>query len=193
MKSTRFSRPLAAAALGLALVSLGACATASRPAQMTIAQGSVAPVQPGDPAYHAIRVARVEGGSRTNPLWISNISNEDFKTALENSLDALGYLATDASKATIELVANLTKLNQPFAGLDMTVTSTVQYTAKAVDGQKLVFEDKVAAAGTAKFGDALIGAERLRKANEASIRENIVEFTRRFREGVAKPGTVAAR
>ena len=75
--------------------------------------------------------------------------------------------------------ASLIDLKQPLAGFDLTVTSRVRYTVTR-DSQT-VFDETVAATGTASMGQSLMATERLRKANEASIRENIKAFLTRFR------------
>jgi hypothetical protein len=51
---------------------------------------------------------------------------------------------------------------------------------------RLIFDDTVAATGTAKMGEALIGSDRLRLANEYAVRENIKAFIERFRTHTAR-------
>ncbi len=187
------SHSLIRAAKGVAvsagLLALTACATASLPSQMVSAPGAVAPAASGDGAYQRVRVGAVSGGSETNPLWMSNVSNGDFRTALESSLRGVNYLSDDPSKANLEVTASIVDLQRPMAGIDMSVTSKIRYTAKPVGGGAAVFDDTVAATGTAKFGEALLAVERLRKANEASISANITEFIKRFRESLKTQGT----
>lgn len=84
-----------------------------------------------------------------------------------------GYTAADASKAKYSIDANLQDLKQPVFGLTFDVVSTVLYTVTA-DGKQSQFP--VVATGTATTSDAFIGIERLRLANERSIRENIKTF-----------------
>ncbi len=175
---------LTAGLLALALTTLGACASGARSTEMAVAAGAVAPVAPGAPGYHQIVVAGVQGGTETNPLWESEVSDHDFQVALENSLRAANYLADDPTTATMALTASLVQLKQPLVGLDMSVTSRVRYSAVGKDG-KTTFDDTVAATGTGKFGDAIIGVERLRLANEASIRENIKSFLQRLGDALA--------
>ena len=167
-------------AVGGGLLTLAACASASMPSQMVAAPGAVSGVAAGDPGYKQLRVGNVQGGSETNPMWMSNVSSTDFKTALEASLRALNYLADDGSQAKIEVSANIVDLQRPMAGIDMSVTSKVRYSALPATGGAPVFDETLAATGTAKFGEALLGVERLRKANEASIRANIEIFVKRL-------------
>jgi hypothetical protein len=162
-------------------LSLTACASGAGTAEMTVAAtSSVASVNAGQPGYQALTVTDVTGGTKTNPLWASKVSSEDFKAALEASLKAKGYLAADGSSAKIKVSAALVGLKQPMAGLDMSVTSQVHYVVtNAATGAK-IFDDLVANTGTATMGEALIGAERLKKANEHSIQGNIESFINRL-------------
>ena len=154
-------RARAWAAMTLAAASLAACAEGARAGSMALTN-SVAPrLAATDPGYKAFRVAHVDGGGKTNPLWESSVSSEDFQTALEYSLGAMDLLADDPASAKNEITANLQDLERPLAGLDMTVTSKVHYSAKSTADQKIIFDDVVAASGTAKFGDALYGPQRL--------------------------------
>jgi hypothetical protein len=176
------------AAMALAAASLAACAEGARPDSMAFTTG-VSPVAATDPAYKAFRVAHVDGGSKTNPLWESNVSSEDFEKALENSLRAYGFLADDPKSAKTEITANLQELQRPLAGLDMTVTSRVHYSAKSTADQKVIFDDVVAASGTAKLSDTLLGVQRLQFANEAAMRENIKAFIDRLRKALGQVRT----
>ena len=137
-----------------------------------------------DPSYKTYRVAHVDGGTKTNPLWMSSVSSEDFRTALESSLKSVGLLADDPAAAKTEITANLQELQRPMIGLDMSVTSKVHYSAKTTADQKVVFDDTVAATGVAKFGEALLAVQRLQIANEAAMRENIKAFIERLRKAI---------
>lgn len=64
-------------------------------------------------------------------------------------------------------------------GLDATVTSTVPYTMTPVAGGK-PFSTPVIESFAATFADAALGVERLRLANEGSMRRNIETFIDRL-------------
>lgn len=181
-------------AAGLAAASLAACAEGARPDNMALTAGATPTISPADPNYKAFRVAHVDGGGKTNPLWMSSVSSEDFQKALENSLRGVGYLADDPATAKNEIIANLQDLQRPLAGLDMTVTAKVHYSAKSTADQKVFFDELVAASGTAKFGESLIAVQRLQLANEAAMRENIKAFIDRLTKagGQAKAAEAAA-
>jgi hypothetical protein len=180
--------------LGLALtgclVVTQGCAAGARSVQMT-ASSSIAPISPSDPGYKRFRVASAQGGSKTNPMWMSNVSNEEFMTALESSLRATNYLADQADQAKAEIVASLIALQRPMAGLNLSVTTQVRYSATEAGSEKVIFDDTVAATGTAKFGDSLIAVERLRLANEAAVKANIEAFIERLKEALAAKQTAS--
>jgi len=170
-------RRVATAAAAAALFGLAACATPSNPAKMTLPATPGLTAASGDVGYKSVTTVTVNGGTSTNPLWTSQVSDSDFQTALEGSLEAAGYMGNQGRPMTV--TASLIDLKQPMFGLDMAVTSRVRYSVTR-DGT-IVFDDTVAATGVAGMGEAFAGVERLRIANEKSIKENIREFLTRFR------------
>jgi hypothetical protein len=170
-------RRIAAAVAVSALVGLAACASPSRPEAMILGATPGLIAASGDLGYHSVTSVVVSGGSETNPMWTAQVSNSDLKTALEGSLAAAGYMGSDGRPMIV--TANMVELNQPMIGLDMSVTSRIQYSVTS-DG-RVVFNDTVSATGTATMGEAFAGVERLRLANEKSIQENIKQFITRFR------------
>lgn len=118
-------------------------------------------------------VRNVSGGKDTNPLWTSQVGTADFKSALDQSLDEVGYKAENQGAAEFLIDADLKDLDQPIFGLTFDVHSTVNYT---VDGNSTKKVLPISATGTATTKDAFIAIERLRIANEKSIRENIKAF-----------------
>ena len=83
-------RRIAAAGLLAALMGVAACATPSNPAMMTLSATPGLTASAGDLGYRSVTNVTVSGGQSTNPLWTSQVSNADFKTALEGSLAAAG-------------------------------------------------------------------------------------------------------
>jgi len=154
---------------------LGACAAPAERSNMTVSQipdfG-----QPADASLiDGIAVGSVDGGQDTNVLGTSQVSNEDFQSALMDSLRNHGLLAEGSAPRYI-LYAHLLDVHQPLIGLDMTVTATVNYElADAVNGQP-TRETTIATDFTSPFGDAFAADERTRLANEGAIRENIRQF-----------------
>lgn len=177
MRQTPLARRLALASVCIGLMGLAACASPARPEAMALAAGAVVPATASDVGYRAVRVAAVQGGGETNPMWMSNVSNAEFKAALETSLQATNYFN---AHGPLTVTASMIDLQRPLAGLDMSTTIQVRYSVTDASG-RVVFDDTVSATGTARMGDAFIGTERLRMANEAAVRENIKAFIDRFR------------
>jgi len=171
------ARRLGTAAAVAAMMALAACASPSRPEAMILGATPGLIASSGDLGYRSVTSVIVSGGSETNPLWTAQVSNEDLKTALEGSLAAAGYMGSDGRPMVV--TANMIELNQPMMGLDMSVTSRIQYSVTS--NGRVVFNDTVSATGTATMGEAFAGVERLRLANEKSIKENIKQFISRFR------------
>lgn len=172
-------RRLGAVAACASLMALAACASPSRPEFMTVPTTAGLTAAPGDVGYHAVTTVNVSGGHDTNPLWTAQVSDADFKTALEASLTAAGYMGSEGRPLVV--TATMVDLKQPLAGFDMSVTSQVQY--RVTRGDQVIFTETVSATGTATMGEAFAAVERLRLANEKSIQENIKEFLKRFRAG----------
>jgi hypothetical protein len=121
---------------------------------------------------NAVSVRSVTGGKETNPLWTSEVDNTGFKNAITQSVAVVGY-AAPSNKAKYLVDAELQKLDKPIIGLTFDVTSTVNY---RVEGEGFQRNIPITATGTASFSDAWAGAERLRIANEKSMKENIKLF-----------------
>lgn len=117
-----------------------------------------------------VQVSGVQGGKKTNPAWKSEISNDMFRLALKQSLATQGLLS---ESGRYSLNASLDKIDQPLFGLDFTVTTYIKYTLTDTQTNKTVFEKTVIAPYTATVGDAFMGVERLRLANEGSGKKNI--------------------
>lgn len=153
---------------------LANCASAAKPGAM------MAPLEEGrliaqsSPAFQSMSVADIAGGKETSPLWKSNVSNEDFAEALRQSLSAHTMLAINDAKYGV--AAELVEVKQPLIGLSFTVTTTVKYTVSSQASGQTIFETEIVSPYTAKMSDAFVGVERLRLANEGSIRENITQF-----------------
>jgi hypothetical protein len=147
------------------------CATSANHQAMTVMPSPG--IQQNTKLRGVVAVRNVGGGKETNPLWTSQVDNQGFKKALENSLAAFGYLAVNPDKATHIVDADLNALSQPFAGLDMNVSSTVTY---KVTSPGVAKQYPISVSAVATFSDAALGYERLRIANERSINENIKQF-----------------
>ena len=156
----------------LTAVFLTGCATSASHNAMSMGIGDI-PAKLNPELKGNVNIRNVSGGQDTNPLWVSKVDNQGFKSALEQSLIAIGYMAPRGSTAKYQVDANLQDLDQPAFGLTFDVKSTVTYTISGESGQKIF---PVTAIGSASTSDAFIGMERMRIANERSIKENIKLF-----------------
>ena len=162
---------LAAACLVLLMVG---CASPARIEQMQIDPAlSTRTALAASPWRGNVAIKDVTGGTETNPLWISNVGSADFERALENSLRNAGLLSVNRQAGKAVLMAHLLKLDQPLFGASFTVTASVQYTLVDRATGKTLWSNTLTTPYTANFGDALLGAERLKLANEGAIRNNI--------------------
>src|SRR5271166_2036306 len=80
----------------IALLLLAACATPANPKRMTVTQASITSGFP-ESLQHAMCVRSVSGGEETNPLWISEVGNAEFREALTTSLSNAGLLSPQNS------------------------------------------------------------------------------------------------
>ncbi len=118
-------------------------------------------------------------------MWVSKVDNAGFKSALGASLDGAGLSAADAAGCAFPIDVNLLGLSQPSMGFDMTVTSHVNYKVYNSGGEPYLLAT-IDAPFTATMSDAFMGVERLKKANEGSIRMSIQQFFDKLRESGAK-------
>jgi hypothetical protein len=168
----------------------GCVASGADPNRIAIVATADARFPADHPFYGKTSLGNVQGGSNTNPLWMSNVSDTEFESGLLNSLRSAGLLAENQSNARYRMVANLQDLKRPFVGLDMSVTMTVRYTVSPLAGGAPVFDEVVSAVGTATVSDAFIGSKRLQLANEKAAQANIAEMMRRVRLRVSA-GSIA--
>lgn len=157
------------------IILLSGCATPARVDQMVVS-GTPSQRIAQTPLHNNVAIRDVTGGQETNPMWKSNVGSSEFSQALEESLRSVGLLAANRQTGSHTLTVHLQNVDQPFIGLDMTVTATVNYIVAERATNKEVFNKTVAIPYTAKFGDALLGMERLKLANEGAIRINITQL-----------------
>ncbi len=155
------------------LVVLTGCATPAAVEQMAV----YLPVTQSNPALKdGIGVIEATGGKETNPMWTSQVSSDAFRRALEQSLANAGMLSKIAAVSKYQLTADLTRLDQPFLGLDMTVTATVRYSLIENASRREVYARVIQVGHTATMSDALAGAHRLKLANEGAVKANVRAF-----------------
>ncbi|MFM7692212.1 MAG: hypothetical protein ACKPAC_22565 [Alphaproteobacteria bacterium] len=168
---TRKFTPLALLVLALGL---SACASGAQPGAMLAPNTPQTTISANSNLRGAVGIGQVSGGRETNPLLMSDVSSRDLAEALRLSLAARTMLAIRDERFKLE--ANMINLEQPIMGASMTVTSKIRYRLTRVADNAIVFEREITAPFTAAFTSSLVGVERLKLANEGSIRENISQF-----------------
>lgn len=128
----------------------------------------------GKKTNHSVSVG-VTGGQKTNPLWTSQVANEDFKAALETTIRRSGLFSQvlEGGSGQYQLDVRLVQLRQPMMGFNMTVEAQTDWRLRETSSGRVIWEEHVNKAFTATVGDAFAGVKRLRLANEGAIRENI--------------------
>ncbi len=147
-------------------------------------------VADNSPLRGAIEVGDVSGGKKIEPLWKSNVGDEQFKEALVESLKQ--YLMETETGGHYTLNAELVKVKQPLAGFNVTVISTVKYTPTDASTGGVAWNKQIEHAYRAKFGDSLYGVTRLKLANEGSIKGNILELIEALKTWDGQPAVASA-
>ena len=156
------------------------CATPARVDEMRISSMDSVRYDGNTPLKDNVTVSSVTGGKGTNPLWTSEISSEDYKNALTDSLIAVKLLSKDAETADYDLRVEMLKVKQPIFSIDTSVTTVIEYWLTRLSDHKEVLHETVEATYTAELSDAFVGFERLKVANEGAGRENITEIIDRL-------------
>jgi len=157
--------------LAISLLMVGGCAASARMGQMAVTADTVQPI--ASPLRDTIGVKEVSGGEKTNPLWTSEIGNDEFRGALESSLKSAGLLEKAKDEGRYSLSATLEKVDQPVFGFSTTVTTQVKYALTEKASGKEVYQESISGQYTAKMSDSFYGPKRLRIANEGAARVNI--------------------
>lgn len=164
-----------------AVAALAACAAPAEPAKMVPSTANMPVFSSDSPFRNGIYLDSVGGGEKTDPALVSKVDNAALGDALRQTLQASGLMAHDRHRAAWRLKVFLIDLKYPGSGFTTTVDSFVRYTlTRSVDGA-IAFDDVVRGSFTVTVGDVFVGVERLKVANEGSIRANITEFLKRLR------------
>jgi hypothetical protein len=175
--------------LMIAAMFLGGCASGATAEGMTVKAADIK--GPASPTVsNAVAVGAVDGGEKTDPMWMSQIDNPTFKKALVRSLHKAGLLS-DAAHPKYVVSVQLIALKQPYFGMDMKVTSVIRYRLTDAATGALVLDEEIFTPYTAKFGDSLIGVERLRLANEGSARKSIATLIEKLNAAPKSTGKSA--
>lgn len=161
----------------LTIVLLAGCAAPAEKENMVPYADQLLKMGPQQKIHHKIKNIQVTGGSDTNPLWTSQVSNTDFQAALYTALDQAKILN---DVGNLNLKVRLVALDQPLFGIGMTIHASVEYVINDDNTDKTIFDEIVNSSYTAEMSDSLVGVTRLRLANEGAIRNNIELLIKRL-------------
>ncbi len=123
---------------------------------------------------------RVKGGESTSLWWGSKVSGLTLEQALEDSLHSVGMLPpSPQAPALYQLRVQMLSLVQPLVAADTTVTLTISYSLLDRNSGAVLYQRAVRTAHTTDFGDSMLSLpDRMRRANEGAVRENIITAVR---------------
>ena len=151
---------------------MSSCSHAPRPAYMV-------PTMEGltfKNSNKSLNVEMVLGGEETDELIKgSRIDSSSFLSALVQALSESNMFTNlnVSDNPDYSLSTLIISQSQPLFGISMRVSMMVRYTLIEGDNGSQVWKKDIVSSYTAGFGEALMGATRLKKANEGAVRENI--------------------
>jgi len=150
-------------------VALTGCATPATKEAMTA--GNITPVN-----KHPYSVSvKASGGTETGAMDSSNVSNADFKAAIESSIVQSGLFkqVVQGDGGDYELTVNIVQLSKPTIGFNFTVNMEAAWSLTKVSDKSVVMRKVIRSSHTATMGDAFAGVTRLRMAVEGAAKKNI--------------------
>ncbi len=121
-------------------------------------------------------VALKTAGGRDTQWWgTSQISDESFHQALFDALSKSGAFREVLKEGKSDYILDvfITKVQQPLIGFNMTVSVSAKWKLLDAATHNVVYEDMIITPYEVKVSEEFMGIERLRKANEGAVRENI--------------------
>jgi len=160
--------------LGQILLLVGCAAEASRMVPEKIEVTKKLP--------YTVSVSESVGGRETHPLGSSQISNTAYTQALAEALAQSGLFSQIIKGEGADYILDVTilKYDQPWIGADIDIKMETKWELTDTKTLIPVWSETFETTYRAKLTDALIGAERLKKANEGSARVNIAEGIKRL-------------
>lgn len=129
-----------------------------------------APLSYDSALYKGVNLQNAAGGQKTNPMWTSEISTEAFSEAVKSTLEEEGLFSENGR---YQLAIEMQKTDQPMFGMNLTVTTYVNYVLTDSSNSTVILNETITAPYTATVGDSFAAIKRLRLANEGSGKENI--------------------
>jgi len=151
------------------VATLGGCSTGATREGMTTMDYTA-------PTKHAKTISvKVGGGQETNPVGGSLISDEEFTAALVDSINHSKVFSQVilGKSGDYELGVVMINLEKPIFGASFKVKIEAGWTLKNSATGQIVWQKVIRSEHTATMGDAVVGATRMRLANEGAARNNI--------------------
>ena len=123
---------------------------------------------------HSVAV-KTGGGSETGAMDSSNISDEDLKAAIEDTITQSKVFKTVVQNkgADYDLTVTIVRLEKPVFGLTFTVDMEATWVLVKQSDRSVAFKQSLKSSNTATFGDAAVAVTRLRLAVEGAAKKNI--------------------
>lgn len=165
-------RPVKFGWVGLffAVVLAGCASPASREAMVP------SQIVAGKQHPYSIQVT-TSGGGETGSMDSSNISDADFKAAIETAIarDKSFKAVVQGVGADYELTVRIVSLSKPLFGGNITVDLETAWTLVRLTDRKVVMRKSVTGKGVATTSEEFAGVARLRLAVEKAARANIAQ------------------
>lgn len=124
--------------------------------------------------YQNINIKSLKGGLEGCPIHNTSIANDEFKFALEKSLENAHYLSANSGR--YDLNVTIDQMEPQADGLFKTIVPTrIKYMLVDQKGP-VIFEQYVDESYTATTTDTYLGSERGYVAMIQSVRKNIGSF-----------------
>lgn len=123
---------------------------------------------------HTVSVS-TQGGRETGAIDVTNISNDDFAKAIEESIIKSGLFTKviETQDSDYSLTVTIINFSKPLFGGSFTVEMEAAWSLINTVSKDIIMRESIKSSYTATMGDAFVGATRFRLALEGSARENI--------------------
>ena len=147
------------------------CASPAKSTGMTVRDVKIQKQHP-----YSVKIV-VDGGSSTDPLGFSPVSNEAFAEAVANSIIGLKLFSEVRNDGGGDYLLGIQifSIEQQPIGFNLTTYVEVGWSLVDVVTGKQAMRKTINSSYTATFGKAFAGAKRGRLATEGAVRKNIEE------------------
>lgn len=147
------------------------CASPAKSTGMTVRDVKIQKQHP-----YSVKIV-VEGGSSTDPLGFTPVSNEAFAEAVANSIIRLKLFSEVRNDGGGDYLLSIQifSIEQQPIGFNMTTYVEVGWNLVDVVTGKRVMRKVINSSYTATVGEAFAGVKRIRLATEGAVRKNIEE------------------